>query len=84
MTTMTPMQKHYFDFSTTLSQSRVRGLWKILTGFRLAYLGATIALAISALAKTLTFGLLHYFTDTVLPMGKVAGADMQVLSALQP
>lgn len=81
MTTITstpaPKNVHYFDFRKTLSESRVKGLWAMLTGYRLAYTGATIALAVSALAKTLTFGLLHYFTDTVLPMGKVVGADMQ-------
>lgn len=79
MTTVAPAQKnvHYFDFRQTLSKSRVKGLWAMLTGYRLAYIGATIALAVSALAKTLTFSLLHYFTDTVLPMGKVAGANMQ-------
>jgi ATP-binding cassette subfamily B protein len=48
----------------------------MMTGYRLAYTAATIALAISATAKTLTFSLLRYFTDTVLPAGKVPGDDM--------
>lgn len=79
MTTLAQTQnkKPIFDFRLLVAQNRVKGLWMILTGFRMAYLGATVALAISALAKTLTFGLLHYFTDTVLPMGKVVGGDMQ-------
>ena len=79
MTTLAQTQnkKPIFDFRLLVAENRVKGLWMLLTGFRMAYLGATIALAVSALAKTLTFGLLHYFTDTVLPMGKVAGSGME-------
>lgn len=80
MTTAAPAQKnppHYFDFRTTIFENRYKGLWAMLTGFRLAYIGATLALAVSALAKTLTFSLLHYFTDTVLPMGQVSASGME-------
>ncbi len=38
----------------------------MMTGFRLAYVGATASLAVSALAKTCTFLLLGYFADRVL------------------
>ncbi|MGC1376835.1 MAG: ABC transporter ATP-binding protein [Anaerolineales bacterium] len=78
MTTMTATPKNapYFDLHASLPENRLKGLWKMMTGYRLAYTGATIALAISALAKTLTFSLLRYFTDTVLPAGKVPGDDM--------
>ncbi len=75
MTTLaqTQTKKPIFDFRLLVAQNRVKGLWMILTGFRMAYFGATVALAVSALAKTLTFSLLNYFTDTILPMGKLPG-----------
>jgi len=56
----------YFDFRQALSTNRVRGLWRMMTGYRLTYLLATISLAISASAKTATFLLLRYFVDEVL------------------
>jgi ATP-binding cassette subfamily B protein len=55
-----------FDFRRALTPNRLRGLWRMLTGFRSAYLGATASLAISATAKTTTFLLLRYFVDQVL------------------
>jgi ATP-binding cassette subfamily B protein len=36
----------------------------MMTGFRLKYLGATVALGFSAIAKTLTYLLLRYFIDS--------------------
>ena len=41
-----------------------------MVDYRLPYLGATLALAVSALAKTLTYLLLRYFADNVLTQGK--------------
>ncbi len=55
-----------FDFRNALTSNRIVGLWRMLTGFRPAYLGATASLAISATAKTTTFLLLRYFVDQVL------------------
>jgi ATP-binding cassette subfamily B protein len=55
-----------FDFRNALTPNRIRGLWRMLSGYRTAYLGATASLAISATAKTATFLLLRYFVDTVL------------------
>ena len=53
-----------FDLQKTISKNRLIGLWRMLTGFRLKYIGAVISLGISAIAKTLTFMLLRYFVDT--------------------
>ena len=55
-----------FDFRDALTPNRLRGLWRMLTGFKPAYLGATASLAVSATAKTATFLLLRYFVDQVL------------------
>jgi ATP-binding cassette, subfamily B, bacterial len=78
MTTIAPStrQSTYFDFRAAMSENRVKGLWTMLADYRLAYAGATFALAVSALAKTLTFILLRYFTDTVLPMGQTPNNEM--------
>jgi len=77
MTTAVPAKSStYFDFSTTISKNPLKGLWTMLADYRPAYIGATLALAISALGKTLTFVLLRYFTDTVLPLGQAPGNDM--------
>ena len=55
-----------YDLKDAVSANRVTGLWRLATGFRLAYLGATIALTIGALGKTATYLLLRYFVDNVL------------------
>jgi ATP-binding cassette subfamily B protein len=55
-----------FDFRNTLENNRLKGIWRIMADYRLPYIAATIALAFSALAKTMTFILLRYFADEVL------------------
>ena len=65
-----------FDFRKALDQNRLKGLWKMMVDFRWPYLGATAALAVSALAKTFTYILLRYFADDVLTQGKYIGNSM--------
>ena len=60
---------HEYDFSKALTTNRISGLWRMLSGFRMQYAGATISLAIAASSKTATFLLLRYFIDTVLGQG---------------
>ena len=60
---------HEYNFSLALSTNKITGLWRVLSGFRLQYAGATISLAIAASSKTATFLLLRYFIDTVLEQG---------------
>jgi ATP-binding cassette subfamily B protein len=57
---------HEYDFSQAYTNNRIIGLWRMMTGFRLQYAGATASLAIAASAKTATFLLLRYFVDQVL------------------
>lgn len=52
------------DLQSTISKHRLTGLWRMMKGFRLRYLGAVTSLGVSAIAKTLTFLLLRYFVDT--------------------
>jgi len=65
-----------FDFRRTIEENRLKGLWKMMVDYRLPYVGATAALAISALAKTFTYLLLRYFADDVLTQGKYIGNSL--------
>src|SRR5688572_20550246 len=77
MATIAPSkQSNYFDFQKAQASNQFTGLWRMMSGYRLVYAGATLALAVSALAKTLTFLLLRHFTDTVLPQGQTPGSDI--------
>jgi len=51
------------DIKSTISKNRLLGLWRLMRGFRLHYVTATLALGISATSKTLTYLLLRYFID---------------------
>ena len=52
-----------YDLKNTIHSNRLVGLWRMMTGFRLNYVGANLSLGISALAKTSTYILLRYFVD---------------------
>jgi ATP-binding cassette, subfamily B, bacterial len=65
-----------FDFRKTQSKNRIKGLWLMMEGFRFTYLGATLALAGAALAKTLTYLLLAYFADSVITQGQYIDGNM--------
>lgn len=54
------------DLQSTISKNRLTGIFRMMQGYRLRYLGAVTSLGISATAKTLTFMLLRYFVDTHL------------------
>ena len=56
----------YFDFRKSLSKKKLAGMLRMMTGFRLIYTAANITLAVSALAKTLTYLLLRNFADTMV------------------
>lgn len=58
-----------FNIKDTSSKDRLRGLWRMLRGFRWVYLIAMICLGISALSKTLVSLLLRYFVDDILTKG---------------
>lgn len=61
-----PLNQPQYDVRDAISSSRFAGLWRLMTGYRGAYLGATIFLAIAALAKTSTYFLLRRYVDSVL------------------
>jgi ATP-binding cassette subfamily B protein len=56
----------YFDFRKALNKNKLFGMLKMMSGYRLAYTAANLALAVSATSKTLTYLLLRNFADTVV------------------
>ncbi len=75
MTTLQPAHEPAltFDFRPTLQENRLKGLWQMMSDYRLSYIAATFALAISALSKTYTYILLRFFADDVLTQKKYIG-----------
>ncbi len=53
-----------FDLKNAVAENRLVGLWRMMSGFRLKYFGATVSLGLAALAKMSTYLLLRYFVDT--------------------
>ena len=78
MTTLQPVHEPAltFDFRPTLQENRLKGLWKMMSDYRLSYVFATIALAISALSKTYTYILLQFFADEVLAKQRYIGETL--------
>jgi ATP-binding cassette subfamily B protein len=78
MTTLQPAHEPAltFDFRPTLNANRLKGLWQMMSDYRLSYIAATFALAISALSKTFTYLLLRFFADDVLAQRTMIGASM--------
>ncbi|OQA40731.1 MAG: putative multidrug export ATP-binding/permease protein [Chloroflexi bacterium ADurb.Bin325] len=79
-TSLAASSAHNYDLKNAVTSSRLAGLWAMMTGLRLRYLGAVTALAFGAAAKTATYLLLRYFVDQVL--GKERAAATLTLIAL--
>ena len=58
-----------FDFKSTVSEKRLRGLWRMMRGYRVIYIGALAFIGLGAVMNTLTYVLLAYFIDDVLGGG---------------
>ncbi len=64
-----PLNQPTYDVREAVSASRLRGLWRLMSGYRAIYIGAVIFLALAALAKTATYFLLRYYVDAALLTG---------------
>lgn len=62
MTTLPSLQD--YDLKQSISANRLKGLWRLMVGFRLKYSGSVVSIGAAALAKTLTYMLLRYFVDS--------------------
>jgi ATP-binding cassette subfamily B protein len=82
LTASTPVNN--FDLKQAMYDNRLKGLWRMMVGFRQYYLVATIGLAIAATSRTGTYLLLRFYTDNVLSQGKVPflGNTLQSTEAL--
>ncbi len=58
-----------FDLQNAVAANRLVGLWRMMTGYRLSYMGAVLSIAVAAAARTVTFFLLRYLVDDVLGKG---------------
>ncbi|MGB0386406.1 MAG: ABC transporter ATP-binding protein [Ardenticatenaceae bacterium] len=60
------MNKSSFDLREAITEKKLGGLWRLMTGFRLIYVIAVASLGVGALAQTSIYYLLRYFVDEVL------------------
>lgn len=67
MTTLTSLQD--YDLKQSISPNRLKGLWRLMYGFRAKYVGSVASVGTAALAKTMTFMLLRYFVDSYFVEG---------------
>jgi ATP-binding cassette, subfamily B, bacterial len=63
-----PAQTHKYDLRDSISERRLVGFWRLMTGFRRMYTSAIIFLAISATLNTVSYLLIRYFVDKVVGM----------------
>lgn len=61
-----------FNIKETLSENRLKGIWKLMRGFRKYYILATLSLGIAATGRTGTYLLLGKFADQLLETGDVS------------
>ena len=54
------------DLRSLSSARSIYGLWRMMSGFKLVFLGAVLSLGIAAMARTATFLFLRFFVDRVL------------------
>jgi ATP-binding cassette subfamily B protein len=65
---MTNSELSEFDFKSTVSNNRLAGLWRMMTGFRLAYVGAVLGIGVATTLRTANYLLLRYLVDDVLTL----------------
>jgi len=58
-----------YDLKKAVADNRLLGLWRLMYGFRIKYLGATLSVGIAALSRTFTMLLLRYFVDNYFGSG---------------
>ncbi len=57
------------DLSETISKNRLLGLWRMMRGYRLLYIGATLTLAVATISRTGVNLVLRRFIDNVIIAG---------------
>lgn len=71
------------------TSNKLIGIWRLITGYHLEYIGANLSLGFAAIFKTSTFLLLRYFADSVIGSETVRqtlpwiGLGFVILAALE-
>jgi len=55
-----------YDLKQVVSRNRLAGLWRLMHGFRLIYLGAILSIGLAAVARSAFYFLVQIFIDDVL------------------
>ncbi|NLF65899.1 MAG: ABC transporter ATP-binding protein, partial [Chloroflexi bacterium] len=55
-----------YNLQEVVTESRVRGLWRLMHGFRFIYLVANLAVGVAALSRSAFAYLIRYLVDDVL------------------
>jgi ATP-binding cassette subfamily B protein len=69
-----------YDLKQAVSDNRLAGLWRLISGFHWTFIGATVALGFAALAKTSVYLVFRDFVDNTL--GQPERANLVPLIAL--
>lgn len=57
------------DLKPVAQRGRLAGIWRLMEGFRLPYLGAGLSLGVATIARTFSLLLIQYFVDAYLNQG---------------
>jgi len=69
-----------YDLKQVVTRNRLAGLWRLMHGFRLIYLGAILSIGLAAVARSAFYFLVQIFVDDVL--GRPDTASVLPLLAL--
>jgi ATP-binding cassette subfamily B protein len=78
-----------FDLKNAVAKNRLLGLWRMMIGFRMFYVGAVLTMAVGAGMRSLNFVLLRFVVDEVLTNGQyldrlyLFGLGFVLLAALE-
>jgi ATP-binding cassette subfamily B protein len=78
-----------FDLKNAVARNRLLGLWRMMIGFRMFYVGAVLTMAVGAGMRSLNFVLLRFVVDEVLTNGQyldrlyLFGLGFVLLAALE-
>jgi ATP-binding cassette subfamily B protein len=62
----TPVYAPEYDLKASVSKNRLKGMWRLMSGYHWKYGIAVLSLGIAALSKTATYMLLRYYADGIL------------------
>lgn len=71
-----------YDLKETITDNKIRSLWRMMTGYRLIYLFAIITVGLAALMHTATYRILGEYVDNALYEGNPDWLQMAIIVAL--